>query len=103
MTQAAQAELLRGATRYIWWEQPEAAVRRPDRVIAQVMNLGAFEDVQRMLAVLGEEAFRQVLATAEPGWFNERSWTYWWYRLGGTPAGEPVPAMPVRRFDQSPA
>jgi hypothetical protein len=39
MSEAARAELLQDAARYIGWEQPERAVRRPIRVVAQVMNM----------------------------------------------------------------
>lgn len=99
MTPAARQELLQDATRYIWWEKPDEAIRRPIRVIAQVMNIGDFDDVQRMLAILGEGSFRDALTHAEPGWFNERSWHYWCYRLGLTAPGSRVPAMPKRTFE----
>ena len=99
MTKESRAQLLEDATRYIWWEKPDDALRRPLRVVAQVMNLGDFEDVQRLLAVLGEKAFREALTKAEPGWFNERSWSYWCYRLGLTAPGEPLPPMPARGLD----
>jgi hypothetical protein len=35
------------AKKYIWWEAPEDAVEFPDRVIAQVMNLVDWPDVQQ--------------------------------------------------------
>jgi len=99
VTKAAQTELLQGATHYIWWEKPTVAIRRPPRVIAQVMNIGDFDDVQRLLDVMGKDAFREALTQAEPGWFNERSWTYWCYRLGLAAPGAKVPPMPRRSFD----
>lgn len=98
MTVAAQKELLHGATRYIWWEEPAEAIRRPSRIIAQVMNIGDFEDVQRMFKVLGEASFKQALETAEPGWFNEKSWGYWHYRLRIAAPGDPMPPMPQRGY-----
>ena len=99
MTKATRQELIKVATRYIWWEKPNEAVRRPLRVIAQAMNIGDFDDVQRMLAILGEDSFREALTHAEPGWFNERSWHYWFYRLGLVAPGSRVPAMPKRIFN----
>jgi len=34
------------AKKYIWWQTPDQAAARPERVIAQVMNIGGFSDVQ---------------------------------------------------------
>lgn len=99
MTLSAQPELLQDARRYIWWETPEEALRRPLRVIAQVMNIGDYDDVQRLIAAVGTGPFREAIQGAEPGWFSERSWTYWCYRLGLTAPGETVPGMPRRTYE----
>jgi len=98
MTAPARAELLRVATRYIWWEKPEKAIRRPIRIIAQVMDIGDYDDVQRLIAALGLEPLREALTQADPGWFSERSWGYWCYRLGLTEPGAPPPPLPQRVF-----
>lgn len=34
------------ASRYVWWKTPEDAVAMPEPVIAQVMNIGDYSDVQ---------------------------------------------------------
>jgi hypothetical protein len=88
----------RQAARYVWWKTPEEALRRPERVIAQVMELGDYEDVLELTERVGEEALCEVLAHAEAGQFSPRSWNYWHYRLGLVPPYQPVPAMPARRF-----
>lgn len=98
MDQTASQMLFEDARRYIWWETPGEAILRPARVIAQVMNIGDFDDSRALLRAVGMESFREVLENAEPGWFNERSWHYWHYALGLCPAGESVPPMPTRRF-----
>ena len=85
------------ASKYIWWKTPEEAVAMPERVIAQVMNIGDYSDVQALVAQVGNEALRNVLLHAEAGQFNERSWHYWHYRLGLAEL-EQVPPLPVRRF-----
>ncbi|MCZ2152550.1 MAG: hypothetical protein LC114_01405 [Bryobacterales bacterium] len=85
------------ASKYIWWKTPEEAVAMPARVIAQVMNIGDYADVQALAAQVGDEVLRNILLQAEAGQFNERSWTYWHYRLGLSDVGR-VPALPVRRF-----
>jgi hypothetical protein len=84
------------AGRYVWWKTPDEALATPERVIAQVMNIGDYADVLMMTSELGDDALRDVLAHAEAGQFNERSWAYWHYRLGLASAD--VPAMPVRTF-----
>jgi hypothetical protein len=88
--------LLPFAARYIWWKSPEDAVALPDRVIAQVMNIGDFDDVASLLAMVGKDRFCQVLLRAEIGQFNARSWSYWHYRLRITQADVSPPAMPQR-------
>lgn len=86
------------AGRYIWWESPEEALRRPVRVLAQVMDKGDFQDIVRLLALFGPAPFREALTKAEPGWFEPRAWHYWHYRLGLSPIGGPVPELPHRAF-----
>lgn len=69
----------------------------PERVIAQVMNIGDYSDVQALVSQVGDELLREVLMHAQAGQFNERSWAYWHYRLGLSSVDH-VPALPVRSF-----
>jgi hypothetical protein len=85
------------AARYIWWKTPDDAVTRPERVIAQVMDIGDFEDMQAVARLVGDEALRRVLTEAEAGQFRPRSWAYWHCRLGMAD-GDELPPLPVRRF-----
>lgn len=85
------------ASKYIWWKSPEEAVRMPERVIAQVMNIGEYCDVQALVSQVGDEVLRDVLAHAQAGQFNERSWAYWHYRLDLCGV-EQLPALPRRGF-----
>ena len=61
------------------------------------MNIGDYVDVQTLVSQVGEEVLREVLAHAEAGQFDERSWAYWHYRLGLSSVDH-VPALPVRTF-----
>ena len=91
-------ELLMGlARKYIWWKTPADAVARPERIMAQVMDIGDYLDVQALANQVGEDALREVLVHAQTGQFNERSWAYWNYRLGLGSVDYLAP-MPVRRF-----
>ncbi len=85
------------ASKYIWWKTPDEALAMPERVIAQVMNIGDYDDVLALEAVVSEADLAQVLAHAQAGQFSARSWTFWHYRLGLSEVGQ-VPEMPVRRF-----
>jgi hypothetical protein len=89
--------LRRLAGKYIWWKSEDDALRDPQRVAAQVMDIGDYDDVQRLAKGLGDDYLRQVVANAEPGQLNERSWAYWHYRLGLAKPGK-VPPLPKRRF-----
>lgn len=89
--------LERLARKYLWWKSPDEAMATPERVIAQVMNLGDFEDVQTLANRVGDEVLRDVLTHAEAGQFNARSWAYWHYRLGLAEVDH-LPPMPARRL-----
>lgn len=90
-------DLLYFARKYIWWQPAEMAVNDRHRIIAQVMNLGTFEDVQALRQRMGESEFKRVLREARPGEFSERSWHYWHLTLGLAQLNA-VPPLPVRRF-----
>jgi hypothetical protein len=85
------------ARRYIWWQPPERSLDHPHRLLAQVMNIGDWHDVQGMCAAMEPEALRQVLAEAQPGEFSRRSWNFWHLRLG-LPHGEDLPELPRRNY-----
>ena len=84
------------AQKYIWWKSLSDAADQPERVIAQVMNIGDFEDIQRLEALAGNDMLVEVLNRAEIGQFTPRSWTYWHYRLGIADIDQ-VPPLPSRR------
>ncbi|MGH9893896.1 MAG: hypothetical protein ACREA0_18310 [bacterium] len=81
------------AAKYIWWKTPREALRYPERVIAQVMDIGDYDDVQKLVGQLSTEYLRQLLIRAEIGQFSPRSWAYWHYRLG---LAAPLKVLPVR-------
>lgn len=90
--------LKRLATKYIWWKTPDVAITQPERVVAQVMNIGDYDDVQMLASLAGDEYLREVLSHAEIGQYSGRSWAYWHYRLGLIAPGQSVPPLPVRRL-----
>lgn len=81
----------------MWWKPAEQSLAYPQRIAAQVMNIGDFDDVRRLTSAFGDEFLHSVLVEAEIGQFNERSWHYWHLRLGLATLGC-VPDLPVRKL-----
>ena len=40
--------LMRLARKYIWWKTPADAVAMPERIMAQIMDIGDYLDVQEL-------------------------------------------------------
>lgn len=72
-------------------------MKRPDRLIAQVMDIGIWEDVCSLAELVSKRVLLTVLRNAEAGQFSPRSWHYWWYYLTDIDIDE-VPPMPERTF-----
>jgi hypothetical protein len=53
------------AARFVWWKAPDDAVAYPQRVIAQVMNIGDFDDVQRLSRAFDDDVLREAIQQAE--------------------------------------
>jgi hypothetical protein len=88
--------LKRLARKYIWRKTPDEALAEPARIMAQVMNMGDYADVQALATEAGDDALKSVLVHADAGHFDERSWTYWHYRLG-LAGVDRIPPMPARK------
>jgi hypothetical protein len=99
---SSRADLLGDfASRYIWWrdETPPSE----DRIIAQVMSIGTWEDIRRLEAAYSPDELRGVMLRAQPGWISEPSWNLWRGRLSVAGAGA-IPETPPRRsfYDDAP-
>ena len=84
------------AKHYVWWLAPEEAMEYPRRVIAQIMDIGTFEDIHELESIVGKDSLREVLQKAEAGQFRPRSWSYWQYLLNGL-RDDTLPPLPLRR------
>ena len=89
--------VIRAMAKYLWWKPAAQALEDPERIVAQVMNLGDYNDVCALAHEIGESGFKDVLQKAGPGEFDDRSWHYWHYRLGLAKCEE-VPPLPSRKF-----
>ncbi len=98
LSPVARNFLRRMAARYVWWKTLDEAMQYPQRVAAQVMNIGDWNDAVELVDAAGEDYLRGVLRDADAGQLNARSWHYWHYRLGLAEYGvRPVPPRPLRR------
>lgn len=95
-----RAFLKKMASKYVWFKTPDTALELPHRVIAQVMDLGIWEDLLKLENFFGKATLRKVLRTAEIGQFRPKSWHFWHYRLGLAEVGK-VPPMPRRKLSRS--
>jgi len=82
------------APRYIWWRDAHAPSE--DRIIAQIMNVGTYDDTRRLESAFGADELRAVMLRAQPGWISGRSWSFWRARLSHADVG-PLPEAPPRR------
>ena len=93
-----QQELLEGLTHYIWWQPGEESLRWPERLIAQVMDIGDWDDECALEDAFAAAVLRRILEHSEAGWFRPKSWSFWNYRLGVVPLEAEAPPMPTRCF-----
>jgi hypothetical protein len=88
--------------KYIWWEPIGIESHSEERIIAQAMNLGTFDDVRRLEKTLGPDRLAEVMLQAAPGWFSDRSWEFWRGRLSRA-LGKAMPEEAPRRSFHAPA
>lgn len=69
--------LFQMAQRYIWWKKPELSITQPNRVLAQVMELGTMDDARTLINLFSKDEIQDVLRNAEIGWFSPKSWNHW--------------------------
>ncbi len=81
------------AQKYLWWGEPSFP-HSLARAAAQIMNLGTYEDILQLEALLSRAVLSRLMAEAEPGWFSPGSWEFWRGRLGLDLPEKP----PARRF-----
>jgi hypothetical protein len=91
------------AAKYMWWPAASASGHSEDRIIAQVMDIGSYEDILRIEAALGRERLAQLMRHAAPGWIGARSWDFWRGRLKAQAGLEVPPHPPRRTFYAAPA
>jgi hypothetical protein len=87
------------APRYLWWRRDFDFQTDLGALVAQVMDIGDFQDAHDLLNQLGPEPFVAVLREARPGALRPKSWSYWHYKLGVTPFDQEPPPVPKRTYE----
>jgi DNA-binding transcriptional ArsR family regulator len=82
------------ASRIIWFEAPERALREPIRFMAYAMTYARHEDMRVLRRHVSDDDIREALDKAPPGIIDPRSWAYWNSKMGRYPA----PPLPQRKF-----
>ena len=62
--------------------------------IANVMNLGSWDDIQALRHSIGDELLKAVLKHPPIGYFSYRSWDYWHVKFNMLP----IPPLPERKL-----
>jgi hypothetical protein len=75
--------LLELAAKYVWWTPPEVTVSENiDRLVANVMELGTWDDSVTLLHTVGADPFLSVLNAPPAGIISDKSLAFWHRRLG---------------------
>jgi len=77
-----QDQLKNVARGLFWWQPPEVSLKNSRRFLAQVMNLGSWDELQLVKKAYDWDAFKDALLHAEAGWFDPRSWALWHHVFG---------------------
>jgi len=86
-------QLKRIAAELIWWQPAEVSLAQPRRLLAQVMALGTWQEVQTVGGAFGWDAFRDALGNAPAGVLDARSWSYWHAFFGLAEPAKPTRSL----------
>jgi hypothetical protein len=82
--------------KYLWWKPVGNQPHSDDRIIAQTMNLGTYDDILALERAVTASRLVNIMLNAQPGWFSGRSWEFWRGRLSYA-TGAAIPDQPPRR------
>jgi len=85
--------------KYLWWKPIGGQPFPEDRIIAQTMNLGTYDDILLLEQTVGKSRLVEIMLHAEPGWLNDRSWEFWRGRLSFATGAVIPDKAPRRSFD----
>lgn len=96
---AAKSCIAELGRKYLWWDPLGDEPHSENRIIAQAMNFGTFDDIVALEQTVGKKRLVEVMLRAEPGWLSDRSWEFWRGRLSLAAAGAIPDEAPRRHLD----
>jgi hypothetical protein len=91
------AQVSRIARAYVWWKEPEQALKDRRHFLLSIMQYATWEDATVVLAAFGRSEFRKALRSALPGILSDKSWRFWHVYLGMAEDPDDAPPMPIRQ------
>jgi hypothetical protein len=62
----AQETIAKFGRKYIWWKPVGEQAHSEDRIIAQTMNLGTYDDIPTLERTVGKSRLVEIMLRAEP-------------------------------------
>ena len=94
---AAKTFIAELGRKYIWWDPVGDDPHSEDRIVAQAMDLGTFNDIIALKETLGQHRLVEAISfRPELGWLSDRSWEFWRGRLSFR-TGAKIPEEAPRR------
>jgi len=76
------AEALRLASTYVWWQAAAVTLDDPRKLLCQILRLGRPEDYLAAVRLWGRDALCDALVNAFPGEIDPKSQHFWRLRFG---------------------
>jgi hypothetical protein len=92
----SQGTIAEFGRKYLWWKPVGGQPHSEDRIIAQTMNLGTYDDILLLEQTVAKSRLVEIMLHAEPGWISDRSWEFWRGRLSFA-TGAAIPDKAPRR------
>ena len=83
--------------KYIWWQPPDEAIKFKDRLVAQAMCYAQMDEYPLLWQMKDEMI--NAIQNAQAGWFDQKSWHFWYLMLDLVQIDETIPPLPQRNFD----
>jgi hypothetical protein len=96
MYSETQTRFLREKANCIWWKTADEAMRRPDDIVLQIMNMGTTSDTGLLEMIFSKKQLAKAMLESRIGQLDQKSWSFWCRRLKlVNPLETPLP-MPER-------